>query len=300
MRFELRHIRAFLAVAEELQFRLAAERLHMTQPALSRTIQLLEEAVGAKLLSRTTRSVQLTEAGRAFQKETALALDHIKQAVRTAQSAEQGNIGYLRIAYMDFAINGSLPNLIEKFHAEYPGIRIDLFHMPTSEQKEALLKSTIDVGFLIGPFIAPNIKSITLIKEKMVVLLPSLHPLAKKKSIAMEDLSLEPFVIGSVEGWAAFRSHFFTMCHRAGFTPSITQEASTSDGIFGLVAANTGISIYPSCVRNIHRSGVVLRPLSNKNSELETQICWESGSNSPSKEIFTQFLLNSLLKKSAR
>lgn len=291
MRFELRHIRAFLAVAEALQFRVAAERLHMTQPALTRTIQLLEDAVSVQLLTRTTRNVQLTEAGRAFQKECVLALSHITQAVRIAQSAAQGNIGYLRIAYMDFAINGALPNLIEKFHAEHSGIRIDLFHMPSSEQKEALLKSTIDIGFLIGPFIAPNIESITFSKEKMVVLMSAAHPLATKRSITMKELAHERFVIGSAEGWAAFRSHFFTMCHRAGFTPSITQEASTSDGIFGLVAANTGITIYPSCVKNIRRSGVVIRPLSTKGSELETQVCWGNHSTTPSKEIFTQFLL---------
>lgn len=290
MRFELRHLRAFLTVAEELRFRVAAELLHMTQPALSRTIQSLEEAVGAKLLTRTTRSVQLTEAGRAFQKECALAFSHIDQAVRIAQSAAQGDIGYLRIAYMDFAINGALPKLIETFHAAHPGIRIDLFHMPTSEQKEALLKGTIDIGFLIGPFVTPNIESIIFGREKMVVLLPSAHPLVQKRSVSMKDIAHERFVIGSQGGWTAFRSHFFNMCHAAGFTPAITQEASTSDGIFGLVAANTGITIYPSCVKNIHRIGVVVRPLKEKGCELEMQACWATHDDSPSKTIFTKFL----------
>lgn len=290
MHFELRHLRAFLAVAEELRFRVAAERLHMTQPALSRTIQWLEESVGVQLLTRTTRSVQLTEAGLAFQKECLLAFNHINQAVRIAQSAAKGDTGYLRVAYMDFAINGKLPKLIEKFHTEHNGIRIDLFHMPSSEQKEALLKGTIDIGFLIGPFIAPHIESIVFSREQMVVLLPATHHLVQKRSVCMMDLMYDQFVIGSQSGWAAFRLHFFNMCHAAGFTPMITQEASTSDGIFGLVAANTGITIYPACVKNIHRIGVVIRPLKEKGCELETQVCWATHDASPSRTIFTKFL----------
>ena len=125
MRFELRHMRAFIAVAEELQFRPAAERLHMTQSALTRTIQGLEEAVGAELLSRTTRVVQLTEAGRTFLYECRLALGHIEKASLLAQAAAEGKVGYLRIAYMDFAINGKLPMIIEKFLSTHPGIKVE-------------------------------------------------------------------------------------------------------------------------------------------------------------------------------
>lgn len=262
----------------------------MTQPALSRTIAFLEDAVKAKLFVRTTRQVQLTEAGYAFQKECSLALEHIEQAVRVAQSAAKGDTGYLRVAYMDFAINGALPDLIERFQARHPGIRIELFHMPTSEQKEAILNSTIDVGFLIGPFIAPNIESVTFSVDKMYALLPTSHPLNKQRSLALRDLALERFVIGSANKWAAFRSLFFTMCHAAGFTPEIVQEASTSDGIFGLVAANIGITVYPSCIRNITRRGMVAKPLSTRGTELETQACWGSHVATPSKRVFTEFL----------
>lgn len=290
MRFELRHIRAFLAVAEELQFRVAAERLHMTQPALSRAIQWLEQAVGTQLFNRTTRSVELTEAGRAFQLECDLAMKHINQAVRLAQSAARGDVGYLRIAYMDFAINGELPKLVERFRAAHPGIRLDLFHMPTSEQKEALLNGTIDFGFLISPFKAATIESMTFSREKMVVLLPAAHRLAAMRTISMKELSEEPFVIGSPGAWTAFRGLFFNLCHAAGFTPTITQEASTSDGIFGLVAANTGISIYPSCVKNIQRAGIVVRALSAKGAVLETEACWAAAAGSASRQLFIQFL----------
>ncbi|WP_227747207.1 LysR family transcriptional regulator [Paraburkholderia franconis] len=286
MRIDVHHIRAFLAVADALQFRVAAERLHITQPALSRIIKALEEAVGASLLTRTTRSVQLTNAGRVFAEHCNLALAHLDQAVTLARRAEAGNIGHLRIAYMDFAINGALPSIIEEFSKKFPLISIDLVHMPSTTQKEAILNSTIDIGFMIGPFSAQNVESMPFGREKMVVLLPVGHPLTKKNALRLSELAHEPFVLGTHQSWEAFRNHFFSMCHRSGFSPDIAQEASTSDGIFGLVAANTGISIYPECVRNIHRSGLVIRPLSDQDTSLEEIACWRSDAQNPSTEAF--------------
>lgn len=290
MRFELRHIRAFFAVAEELQYRSAAERLHMTQSALTRTIQALEEAVGVELFARTTRSVQLTEAGRVFLFECKLAVNHIEKAALLAQATAGGNAGYLRIAYMDFAINGALPSLIEQFLRNNPGIKVELFHIPSSKQKEAILESRIDIGFLIGPFESPNVNYLSLAKEKMVVLLPSQHPLVEKECIAMQDLAHEKFILGSKDAWEAFRTYFFSLCHLAGFSPSIAQEASTSDGIFGLVASNIGVSIYSSSAENIHRKGLVIRPLSDPGAELETLVCWRKDIVSPAVDKFMQFL----------
>jgi len=286
MRIDVHHIRAFLAVADALQFRVAAERLHITQPALSRIIKALEEAVGASLLTRTTRSVQLTSAGRVFAEHCQLALAHLDQAVTFARRAEAGNIGHLRIAYMDFAINGALPSIIEAFSKKFPLISIDLVHMPSTMQKDAILNSTIDVGFMIGPFSAQNVKSTPFGREKMVVLLPVGHPLTKKTTLRLNQLAREPFVLGTHQSWEAFRNHFFAMCHRSGFSPTIAQEASTSDGIFGLVAANTGISIYPECVRNIHRSGLAIRPLGDQSTSLEMVACWRGDAQNPSTEAF--------------
>jgi DNA-binding transcriptional LysR family regulator len=139
MRIDVHHIRASLAVAEALQFSVAADRLHMTQPALSRIIKALEESVGAALLARTTRRVELTNAGRVFAEHCQLALTHIDQAITLARRAEAGNIGHLRIAYMDFAINGSLPGIVESFGKKFPSISIDLVHLPSTVQRKPCL-----------------------------------------------------------------------------------------------------------------------------------------------------------------
>lgn len=286
MRIDIHHIRAFLAVADALQFNLAAERMHMTQPALSRIIKALEEAVGAALLARTTRRVELTDAGRVFAEHCQLALTHIDQAVSLARQADAGNIGHLRIAYMDFAINGALPAIIEAFGRKFPTINIDLVHMPSTMQKEAMLDSTIDVGFMIGPFAAPGVKTCVFGREPMVALLPAGHPLAEKKTLKLTDLANERFVLGTPHSWEAFRYHFFSICHRAGFAPTIAQEASTSDGIIGLVAANTGVSVYPECIRNIHRSGLCVRSLADKDTAIEMVACWRADTRNPSVDTF--------------
>lgn len=290
MRIDVHHIRAFLAVADALQFSVAAERLHMTQPALSRIIKALEESVGAALFARTTRRVELTNAGRVFAEHCQLALTHIDQAVALARRAEAGNIGHLRIAYMDFAINGALPAIVEAFGKKFPSINIDLVHMPSTVQKEAMLDSTIDVGFMIGPFTAPGVETRVFGREPMVALLPAAHPLTKKRSLHLADLAGERFVLGTPHSWEAFRHHFFSICHRVGFSPAIAQEASTSDGIIGLVAANTGVSIYPECIRNIQRSGLVVRPLADKDTAIEMVVCWRADTRNPSVETFVSEL----------
>ncbi|MDR5879739.1 LysR family transcriptional regulator [Caballeronia sp. LZ032] len=300
MRIDVHHIRAFLAVADALQFSVAAQRLHMTQPALSRIIKALEESVGAALLARTTRRVELTNAGRVFAEHCQLALTHIDQAVTLARRAEAGNLGHLRIAYMDFAINGTLPAIIEAFGKKFPSISIDLVHMPSTLQKEAMLDSTIDVGFMIGPFAAPGVATRVFGREPMVALLPAAHPLNSKKTLRLADLAHERFVLGTPHSWEAFRHHFFSICHRAGFAPAIAQEASTSDGIIGLVAANTGVSVYPECIRNVQRSGLLVRPLADKDTEIDMVVCWRADTRNPSVETFVGELPAATPQRAAR
>jgi DNA-binding transcriptional LysR family regulator len=290
LRIDIHQIKAFLAVADALQFKGAAERLHITQPALSRIVKALELEVGAQLLQRTTRVVELTGAGRVFAEQSRLALAHIERAAVLARRAQAGQIGNLRIAYMDFAINGALPEIIEAFSKNFPQIAIDLVHIPSTLQKDAIHDSSVDVGFMIGPFHADNIKTILFAKEKLVVLLPTEHRLAKRKAIRLRELAKEKFVLGGPDSWEAFRHHFFAISHAAGFLPDIAQEASTSDGIFGLVAANTGISIYPECVMNIQRSGLVIRPLVDQGVLLELVVCWKSAVTNPVICTFIDFL----------
>ncbi|RDD61230.1 LysR family transcriptional regulator [Ferruginivarius sediminum] len=289
MRYDFRQINAFCVVAEELHFNRAAERLHVTQPSLSRTIQNLEEAVGVSLLHRTTRKVELTEAGKAFLAECRLGLGHMDRAVEVARSTAQGVTGELRIAYMDFAINGRLPEMLRAFVEAHPSIRLSLTYMTTAWQRQALLEHKIDVGFMIGAFENPHLENRPFDVNQYVVLLPLHHPLANAKTLRLSDLADEPFVLGD-RGWSAFRERLFLLCHEAGFFPHIVQEASTSEGIFGLAAAGVGVSVYASCARNIQRRGLVIRPLIDIEDTIPTFAVWDRAPKTKSLARFADFL----------
>jgi len=156
LKFDLRQARSFVVVAEELHFGRAANRLYVSQPALSRSIQQLEEAVGVALLERSTRRVRLTPAGDAFAAECRLALGHLGRAVNAAQNAAEGREGRLRVGYMDFAINGRLPRILKAFRAKYPRVAVDLQYMPTALQHAALLEGRIDIGLSLENLKVPR------------------------------------------------------------------------------------------------------------------------------------------------
>src|SRR5687767_13126534 len=261
LRFDLRQVRAFLRVAEALHFGRAAEQLAMTAPALSRTIRDLEEAVGVALFERSTRRVRLTPAGAAFAAECQLAMGHLQLAANAAKGAAEGQSGRLRVGYMDFAINGRLPQILQAFRAAVPGVTVDLEYLPTAAQHRALLEGRIDIGFMIGAFPSHRMSNLLVDEDDFVVMLPEGHRLARRESLKLSDLADEPFVIGTDETFSSFRKVFFDLCHRAGFVPRVVQEASNSSGIFGLVAAGAGITVYAGCARNVRRTGVVVKPM---------------------------------------
>jgi len=291
MNFELLHIKCFIAVAEQLHFRKAAEKLLMTQPGLSRRIKWLENQLGARLLTRTTHSVHLTEAGKSFFMEAKKIIAGTERAATLARSIDRGKAGYLSIAYMDFAINGTLPHIIQAFRKINPGIILNLQHVPSSIQKKELLESKIDVGVLIGPCSHEHLVVKEISNEPLLLLMPEKHRLLCGK-IHLADLENERFVLGTEDSWSIFRSVFYEICHGAGFVPKIAQEASTSDGIFGLVAAGSGISLYPKCCKNIRRKGIVARPIQDLKRRISTVAVWRSNNHAVSQSGFGEFLLN--------
>ena len=273
-KFDLRQARAFLFVADDLHFGRAAGRLFTTQPALSRTIRALEESIGVPLFERSTRRVRLTSAGEAFAAECRLALGHFELAETAARNAAEGREGRLRVGYMDFAINGRLPQILKAFRAKYPQVRVDLEYIPTAMQHFALLEGRIDIGFVIGEFKAQKIVNLLVDQDDFVVLLPEGHRLATLASIRLGDLSGEPFVLGSEDTFGSFRQLVFPLCHTAGFFPRIVQQASNTSGIFGMVAAGVGVTLYAGCARNFRRIGVVVRPLADVRETIPTFASW--------------------------
>lgn len=290
IRFDLKQMKAFVAVAEHLHFKRAADVLCITQPALSRLIKGLEEDLGAELFLRTTRQVALTEAGRLFLRECNQVFRHIERGIDLARSAAAGDIGHLTVAYNDFAINGALPGILERFKELHPEVTVELLYMPSHEQYKAINDFLIDVGFLLGPLSVPGIDSLLVAEEKMVVILPARHPLAGCKSIRLEQLKDERFIFGAQSGWSLFREQSFQLCQRCGFTPNIIQEATTSIGIFGLVAANMGVSIYSECAYRIQREGVVIVPLENDHTSVQTIAAWSDEYQTPTAGRFKALL----------
>ena len=291
LKFDLRQARAFVFMAEELHFGRAAARLFMSQPALSRSIRQLEDAVGVSLLERSTRRVRLTPAGDAFAVECRVALGHLGRAVQAAQQAAQGREGRLRVGYMDFAINGRLPRVLQAFRDRHPRVDIDLQYLPTALQHAALLEGRLDIAFGIGQFDSPAVVNLLVEQEDFVALLPEAHRLARSTTVRLGDLATEPFVVGNEASYSSFRTRLFSVCHAAGFFPRIVQQASNTSGILGMVAAGVGVSIFGGSARNLQRVGVVVRPLAGVQETIPTFAAWVADHPSPVLRRFRETLV---------
>lgn len=286
MSIEIRHLRAFVAVAEELNFRRASERLHLAQPALSRTIRDMESLMGVTLFERSTRSVRLTPAGASFLAEAREMLEHLTAATRNAQRFEHGELGTLNVGFNDFAINDALPPIVMRFRTRYPDISVNLRSMSSPEMADAIRKRRLDMGFLTGAHLVGDLSHIVLRRERLVCLLPKGHRLAAQNEIALASLATEPFVTGSATGWQSFLDVVNAYCMQAGFLPRVAQEASHSDSIVNLVAAGMGVSIYIDAAWVKERRDVVMRPLAGKPPIVVSVAAWHPQLKSRALENF--------------
>ena len=282
----LQQFRYFIAVAEELHFRRAAERVNLSQPALSRAISRMEEAVGAALFERTNRSVALTPAGARLLDGCTSALAVLEGAVDQARKLHAGELGRLTIGYTDFAIAGRLPQIVQAFRHGHPEIAIDATHGCTKAQLEDLETGRLDVGFLTGPAPRRGYGSVPVQHDRFVAVLPDSHPLAGQPTVDLVALADEPFVLGELPSWEYFHAHLFDLCRTAGFEPAAVQYASNSEGIFGLIACGMGVSIQVECVQNYFRKGVVFRPLGDCAKTVPTLAVWREDPMPPLKARF--------------
>lgn len=286
MRIEIRHLRAFIEVADCLHFRRAAERLNVAQPALSRTIAQLEEALGETLFKRNNRQVQLTEPGRVMLEESHQILALLERAVIKTQRAGRGEVGRLIIGYTDFAITGRLPMILDDFRHWHPDIHFDLNFGSTAQQISHLQNRHLDFGFLTGPNLTPGLVSRPIQRDHFIAAVSEQHPLATRDSIRLEDLAQEPFIVGTTQMWQHFRRKLDDICAKAGFQPYVAQETFNSETIFGFVACNFGVTVHLECASNYVRKGVRILPLSNVDDSLVTEIVWRDESLSPVQQAF--------------
>lgn len=290
MKIELRQIRQFLAVAETLNFRRAAEHLALAQPALSRGIQLLEHQLGVSLFRRNNRRVELTPAGAVFVKGCHALMEDLEETVRQARKAQRGELGTLAIGYTDFAISGVLPHLLDGFRRASPEVDVELTYGSTHQQLDELATRKIDIAFLTSPVAGTDLETLAVQRDRFVAVLPAAHPLAGEAVVDIRALAGEAFIVGVMARWRHFRRHLDALCLKAGFAPQIVQEVYNTEGMFGLISANIGVTIHLECAANYTRSGVAIRPLAGVDDVIVTEAAWRRADMSPALARFVDFL----------
>jgi len=258
---ELRHLRYFVAVAEECHFGRAAKRLFISQPPLSRQIRDLEDELGVALLERSNHRVKLTDAGRQFLEGARLTLTQADRAVSSARMAGQGRVGFLSIGYIPTSDLGVLPRVLRPFRDRFPEVELELRSVASSSQIRELRTGRIHLGFLRLPVPEPDIRTERLYREALVAVLPERHRLAKARGLDLRALAEERFIMFPRVIAPNYHDMLLSYFQKAGFSPAIAHEADNFQTHLGLVSAGLGVSLLPGSVREIRRRGVAIRPL---------------------------------------
>jgi len=287
---ELRHLRYFVAVAEELHFGRAALQLHIAQPPLSQQIRKLEDLLGYPLFTRTSRSVSLTTAGEAFLQSARRTLRNVQRDIDETRSIGRGEVGSLHIGFVGSGMLTTLPAIFRAYSEAYPRVRLHLHESFTARVIEGLENGTLDAGILRDGDLVEGLNVTTILSEPFVVVLPANHPRAKQKSISPSVLRDEPFVYyPRSAGTRAFEKPL-TIFEEHGFRPQIVQEASHWLTILRLIGAGLGISIAPACVRHIASPDVVCLPLRDVTTVSNIELAWLVGETRPIVERFAQIV----------
>jgi DNA-binding transcriptional LysR family regulator len=259
---ELRHLRYFRAVAEELHFGKAAARLHMAQPPLSQQIRQLERELGVELLIRSTRKVELTPAGRAYLKRAIAVLDAVDDAGHQARRVAQGVEGHLAISCVGSATYSLLPTLARALRDELPHVEISVRgEMLAPAQVDALLTGDIDIALLRPSIEHHGIRCEHLRRDRLIAALPAGHPLARRESLHIGDLRAEDFIAHAGQGRSVMGGLLSAVCANAGFAPRIRHEVSETSTLVTLVAAGLGVAVVPAPTADLDIAGVAYRDL---------------------------------------
>ena len=278
MPIELRHLRYFVAVADELHFGRAAERLGMSQPPLSQQIRQLEGEMDVRLFLRDSRRVALTEAGRTFLTEARAILARVDEAVEQARRAQRGETGELRIGMTRATpLSPQIPAAIFAFRRQSPAVHLHLLEMNTLQQIDALLDHRLDLGIIRKRALPEALASQALFRDPLAVVLREDHPALaslepQHPALPLRLLAQEPFVTFDRSAGAGIHDQVIALCSRASFTPRIAQEAHESSTIIGLVSAGLGVSILPASCEHIRVEGVRFVPLADRDASSDVHV----------------------------
>ncbi|HWK46993.1 MAG TPA: LysR family transcriptional regulator [Stellaceae bacterium] len=280
--FDLSQLRCFVAVAEELHFGRAAERLNMTQPPLSRQVQILERILDVALFERTSRSVRLTPAGRSFLIDARRILKLAESAALFTKRVASGSAGSITIGCTAASAYSFLPDLVDACRTQLPDVDLLLKEMVSSDQLDALDGGRIDVGLLRPPIPRTGTEGFRVVAEPLVAALPDGHRLAEAKSVSLADLDGEQFIM-----YAPYESRYFyhllvELFRAEGIQPTYVQHLSQINTILAMVRARVGVALVPAAATNIQVKGVTLRALTPPPAkQVELLMVWRADNNNP-------------------
>lgn len=281
MRYNLRQIECFAALAETRHFGNAANKLNMTQPAFSRQIMGLENAIGFKVVDRTSNRVALTNAGHSFLEGSTKALKILEKSERTAKLVANGLTESLRLGHTDLAMFAELPRILNRFQEKFPKVFVESFQGFTDDIIQKIKADELDFGIVTGPIKINELESRVAFTHGFIVAVWKGHPFERKKNITLRDIAQEKLIFGSAQHRNAFMFHVNEILRKSPIKPNIFEGAFKIDGVLGLVAEKMGITIYADCIQNFHRRDVIFRPVSDVNYRLPTLAVWRKGNTSP-------------------
>ncbi len=277
----LRRLRYFLAVAEELHFGRAADRLGIAQPALSRQIAVLEDAIGALLFDRVRSKVFLTKAGEVLVPQAHDILLRTAEAARSARAAAQGAVGAFAVGFVGSATYSVLPGLVQRFREAHPAVDLTLNAMNNAELRRALIDRGIDVAFARSQLDDGEFASESVLTEPLVAVVPLSNRHAHRQTIALVDLAADGFILYPRHPRPSFADDVIGHCRIAGFDPTVTQETMDLQTAMALVSVGAGLSIVPASVEQSHRHGVAYIPLDDATVTTTLFMVWRRDNRSP-------------------
>lgn len=288
---DLRQLRYFVTVAEELNFSRAAVRLHMSQPPLSHQIKMLEEELGVVLLARNRREVKLTDAGRGFLKDCRALLDQAQAASNRARQIAGGTYGALRVGMATSAIDHVMPTLLQLLRQQHGAAQVVVLDMGSEDQVRALAQDRLDLGFMHASAVTGALVHCPVYRGRFAIVLPQDHPLAAQPELGLRDLAEEPMVTFSREHRSVLFDTLVAACMNAGFSPRLTHVARHPLSLLQMVRCGLGVSVVPLAYAQSAGEGLHVRPLESGPGAMQIDAVWREQNPSPLLHLVTSQVL---------
>lgn len=288
---EFRHLRYFLALADELHFGRAAQRLSITQPPLSLNIQQLEASIGARLFDRDSKGVRLTAAGVAFRAAAQALLAKAEEARQLTREIEAGSVGRLRIGFVGSLLFRGLPQWLATFQASHPRIDVGLSELNSQEQIDALMHDELDLGFVHTQRVPPELQTALVHTEDFLCCVNAVHALAPRRKVSLQQLRDEPFVLFSRKASPDYHARIVEMCAAQGFQPRVRHEVRHWLSVVSLVSQGMGVSVVPASLQRAGMAGAVFRPFVETTPPSQVHGAWKSSVDQPARNRFLEMVL---------